>query len=579
MKRLIIVLIFMIASVGLFAQFKLVATTTIIADISKEIAGDHMEIISLMPVGGDPHLYDPIPKDAQTIVNASIIFKNGLGLEGWLNKLIDNSETSALIRNVSDGVNAIGNIEHENSYDPHAWMNVKNGIIFAENIYEGLRLIDPKNAKYYKLNLDDYILRLIELEAEVIKMISQIPINQRILITSHDAFRYYGEAYGIQVESIIGTSTEAEARIEDVNRIIQIIDNYKISSIFVESTINPKLMEQLSKDRGVRIGGKLFADSLDDPDKVAGTYIGMIRSNTETIVNGLLYSKKGERLNGDRLFLFVLVFLFMLTFFYVASKVRKKGQKRLTDNFKLCIEDLSTSYDQKRVLNNVNLIFDSGKIYGVVGPNGSGKSTLFKSILDLIPIDNGRVSINDMSINAFRDRVAYIPQKEEVDWSFPVTVMDLVLMGRYPHKGVFNFMQPEDKEIAIQALNKLDILHLKDQQIGELSGGQQQRAFIARALCQEADVYFMDEPFVGVDMLTEEKIISLLKDLGLQNKLVIIIHHDLSKVEEYFDEIVLMNRRIVASGRVQDVFIEENIKKTFSSQLPILQEKDQFINS
>lgn len=578
MRRVILGLIVLLSFSVKAEKAKVVATTTMIADMCSQIAGDRIDLISMMPVGGDPHLYDPIPRDAQNIAKADLILKNGLSLEGWLDKLIANAPENALIVTVTEGVNAIGSAEYDNAYDPHAWMDVQNAKVYVQNIAKALIAIDPINETFYTNRLNTYLDQLEVLDKEVQSMINQIPIESRILITSHDAFRYFGKAYGLQVESIIGTSTEAEARIEDINHIINVIASHNIQAVFVESTINPKLMQQLSKDHEVSIGGRLFADSLDDPENEAGTYIGMIRWNTKTIVNGLMNIGHSNTMSNDDLFLLLLTVLFIGAFLFMSTKVSSKQSKQLSFPFHLKVNDLSTSYDQKRILNNVNLRFDSGKIYGVIGPNGSGKSTLFKSILDLIKIDNGDISINDDSLKDYRSLIAYIPQKEEVDWTFPVTVFDLVLMGRYPHKKVFSSISDTDKEMAIAAMKQLDIDHLKDRQIGELSGGQQQRAFIARAVCQDADVFLMDEPFVGVDMLTEEKIIDLLKAISNQGKLIVIIHHDLSKVNDYFEEIVLLNRRIVAAGKVESVFNEENIQKTFSSQLPILQEKDSYIN-
>ena len=177
----------------------------------------------------------------------------------------------------------------------------------------------------------------------------------------------------------------------------------------------------------------------------------------------------------------------------------------------ISVKGLSVSFGRKRVLTNIYLEIEKGKIYGVIGPNGAGKSTLFKAILDLLEIDNGTVKIEGKSIDKVRKKVVYVPQKNDVDWQFPATVFDIVMMGRYPHKKVFQRLNKEDKAIAMQALEEVGMTAFKDRQIGELSGGQQQRVFIARALCQESDIFFLDEPFVGVDITTEDKIIQILK--------------------------------------------------------------------
>ncbi|MEM6700625.1 MAG: metal ABC transporter ATP-binding protein, partial [Bacteroidota bacterium] len=207
----------------------------------------------------------------------------------------------------------------------------------------------------------------------------------------------------------------------------------------------------------------------------------------------------------------------------------------------ISIKGLSVSYDQKRVLTNIYLEIEAGHIYGVIGPNGAGKSTLFKAILGLTEIDSGKVEVEGASIKDKRKTVVYVPQKNDLDWTFPTTVFDVVMMGRYPHKRVFQRLSKSDEAMAMKALEEVDILHLKDRQIGELSGGQQQRVFIARALCQEAEILLLDEPFVGVDITTEEKIISILKRLTKEGKTILVVHHDLSSVAEYFDKVILLN--------------------------------------
>lgn len=239
-------------------------------------------------------------------------------------------------------------------------------------------------------------------------------------------------------------------------------------------------------------------------------------------------------------------------------------------NSPINIKGLSVSYDRKRVLTNIYLNVPSGSIVGVIGPNGAGKSTLFKAVLGLIDSNAGDIKVHGQAIEDVRKRVAYVPQKDDVDWTFPATVADVVRMGRYPHKGIFQTLNKKDFEIADQAMKDLAILDLKNRQIGELSGGQQQRVFIARALAQEADLFFLDEPFVGVDMLTEEKIIELLKRLRSENKTTLVVHHDLSTVEEYFDHVVLLNQRLISFGKTSEVFTSENINLTYGAQLNIL---------
>lgn len=236
----------------------------------------------------------------------------------------------------------------------------------------------------------------------------------------------------------------------------------------------------------------------------------------------------------------------------------------------ITVEGLSVSYERKRVLTNIYLDIQKGSLYGIIGPNGAGKSTLFKAMLGLIDMNAGKVRFNKKPIEQQRKEVVYIPQKNDVDWNFPATVFDIVMMGRYPHKKMFARINPHDKDLVQAALKEVGIENLAQRQIGELSGGQQQRVFIARALCQEAEVLFLDEPFVGVDMKTEERIIDILKKLAAQGKTILVVHHDLSTVNAYFDKVILLNQRLIAAGDTDILFTEQNISTTYSSQLPIL---------
>lgn len=236
----------------------------------------------------------------------------------------------------------------------------------------------------------------------------------------------------------------------------------------------------------------------------------------------------------------------------------------------ISVKGLSVSYDRKRVLSNIHLNIESGNIYGVVGPNGAGKSTLFKSILALIEPNAGEIKVLGGDIKKVRRKVAYVPQKDEVDWTFPATVMDVVLQGRYPHKRILQSLNNDDRRIAKEALKDLEIEELENRQIGQLSGGQQQRVFIARALAQEAEVFFLDEPFVGVDMLTEERIITILKRLASEGKTLLVVHHDLATVDEYFNKVILLNQRLIAYGDTETTFTKSNVAACYGAQLTIL---------
>lgn len=235
------------------------------------------------------------------------------------------------------------------------------------------------------------------------------------------------------------------------------------------------------------------------------------------------------------------------------------------------VSDLTVAYDTKPVLWDVDLQIPKGKLVAVIGPNGAGKTTLIKAMLGLLKPVTGRVIFPESgaAVNS-KNRIGYVPQSESVDWDFPATVLDVVLMGRYGHLGWLRRPRKADREMALQTLEKVGMKEYAQRQISQLSGGQQQRVFLARALVQQADIYFMDEPFKGVDVQTEKSIVLLLKELKEMGKTVIVVHHDLQTVADYFDWVTLINLRVVASGPVNDVFHEENLGKTYKSSQILL---------
>ncbi|QTD41355.1 metal ABC transporter ATP-binding protein [Sporosarcina sp. Te-1] len=233
----------------------------------------------------------------------------------------------------------------------------------------------------------------------------------------------------------------------------------------------------------------------------------------------------------------------------------------MTDH--LNVKDLSVSYHGNPVLENVSFTFASGNLIGILGPNGAGKSTMMKAMLGLISIDNGSVEVNGKPITEIRKQIAYVPQRSNIDWNFPITVKDTVLLGTYPKLGLFHRPRKEHKDWAMRCLEQVGMQDYAKQQIGELSGGQQQRVFLARALAQQADFFFLDEPFVGIDVSSEEVIITILKRLRDEGKLVFVVHHDLTKVKQYFDELVLINKSLIGAGPVKEVFQPENMTRAY----------------
>lgn len=231
---------------------------------------------------------------------------------------------------------------------------------------------------------------------------------------------------------------------------------------------------------------------------------------------------------------------------------------------------MTVAYHRKPVLWDVDYNAPPGKLIAIIGPNGSGKTTLIKAVLELVPRVSGRVEVFGEPYRRQRGRVAYVPQRETVDWDFPTTAQDVVVMGLYRRIGWCRPVLKRHRQQALAALERVGMGELAHRQISQLSGGQQQRVFLARALVQEADLYLMDEPFAGVDAGTERAIVTLLRQLRSAGKTALVVHHDLQTVHEYFDEVLLLNMRLIAAGPTRAVFTAENLRKTYGGKLALL---------
>jgi iron/zinc/copper transport system ATP-binding protein len=241
-------------------------------------------------------------------------------------------------------------------------------------------------------------------------------------------------------------------------------------------------------------------------------------------------------------------------------------------NSALSVESLFVSYHGNEAVRNVSFSIEQGKLVGIIGPNGAGKSTLLKALLNLIPKDKGAVQIYGKSFHELRKSVAYVPQRSNIDWDFPITVLDTVLLGTYPNLGLFKKPKKKEKEWAFQCLQRVGMGEFSKRQIGELSGGQQQRVFLARALAQKSEIFFLDEPFVGIDVSSEETIITILKELQNSGKTILVVHHDLSKVSEYFDQLILLNKELIGFGDIDQVLRGDVLSKAYSGQFAFLEE-------
>ena len=263
-------------------KLKAVATFSILGDFVRQIGGDRVEVSSLVGLNGDAHVFSPTPDDAKTILEAKVVFVNGLGLEGWLERLVKASGTKALKIVTTKGIKAMkGGGDEAGGLDPHAWQDVRNAKIYAANIRDGLIEVDPAGRAIYEASAAAYITELDALDGEVRAAIAAIPKKNRRIITTHDAFGYFAKAYGMEFIAPLGVSTETEASARDVARIIQQVKAERVPAVFLENISDNRLMQMIANESGAKIGRRLYSDALSEPDGPAGTYIEMIRNNVK----------------------------------------------------------------------------------------------------------------------------------------------------------------------------------------------------------------------------------------------------------------------------------------------------------
>lgn len=303
-----------------------VASASIMADMAMNIGGELIEVKTIVPIGGDPHIYEATPRDARLVEKADLIIVNGLTFEGWINELIENSGTNAPVVTITEGIEPIESATYENSSDPHAWMDPVFGKIYADNILKALIRTDPEHEEEFKFNHQVYHSQIDDLIKYCLEKIESIPEQQRILITSHDAFQYYGRRFGLRLEAILGTSTDAEAQTSDIQRVGKLIDSAKVPAVFIESTINPKLLQQIADDHHVVIGGQLYSDSISDKDGPASSYLDMVRHNTDVIATALSKAGGAKADSGqegtDVTYWYLLILLVPVVIFFIYRMVK-----------------------------------------------------------------------------------------------------------------------------------------------------------------------------------------------------------------------------------------------------------------
>ncbi len=280
---------------------KAVATFSILADMVREVGGDRVEVVTLVGPDGDAHVYQPTPADAKNVAAADIVFVNGLGFEGWIDRLITSASFQGPVVVATQGIEPLAATEdHDDSHghshghahdhgevDPHAWQSLENGKIYVRNIRDGLIALDPAGAAVYSANADRYLAEIAALDAEVRAAVANLPPQRRTVVTSHDAFGYFAQAYGLTFRSPTGVSSEAEASAKDVAALIRQIRSDSIPAVFMENITDPRLLEQIRRETGASLGGTLYSDALSQPDGPAPTYLEMFRYNVRTLTSAL----------------------------------------------------------------------------------------------------------------------------------------------------------------------------------------------------------------------------------------------------------------------------------------------------
>jgi ABC-type Zn uptake system ZnuABC Zn-binding protein ZnuA len=264
-----------------------VSSITIISDVVRNIGGDKVETRSICGVGIDPHTYKAKPNDPRVVSESDIVFINGFALEHWIEEMVRNAGGNKKVVTVTAGITPMTDEKGYGDPDPHAWFNVLYVKTYAVNIEKALSELDKPNEAYYKQNLESYLKKLDSLDGWIKSEIQKIPPKKRLLITSHDAFRYFGLAYGLEVKGLQGISTEAKAQTEDIKKLVDMIKERGLNAVFIETSVNPKLLEEISKETGAKIGGTLYSDSVGDEGTFEGTYIGAVTHNVNAVVNAL----------------------------------------------------------------------------------------------------------------------------------------------------------------------------------------------------------------------------------------------------------------------------------------------------
>ncbi|MBX3102445.1 MAG: zinc ABC transporter substrate-binding protein [Bacteroidetes bacterium] len=544
-----------------------ITTTTVLADLVRQVAGPEVPVASMLPIGTDPHTYEALPQTVHMARRAELIFINGLTLEGWLQKLITHSDTKARVVIVSQGVTPLAHPDNPSATDPHAWMDPLHVITYLHNIRDGLSAWKPAQADAFARNCRAYEDSLQALHRWISLQWTQVPAHRRVLVTTHDGFRYYTLRYGIQALPLMGTTTDADVRAGDLRRISHLITTQDVTAVFIEQGINPALLERLAAEHGITVAGPLYGDSVSPPDGPAGNYLSLMRHNTRVLVSALATQPHTHQVpapSGWGLWVAGMGTLLLAGLGFLWMRVKRPASPALPAHWALRLEQVGVRYGAVTAVEAVTLTLQPGRVYGVMGANGCGKSSLLHALVGVVPA-TGRMEIAGKPLSQWPGKVAWVPQRAQIDLHFPLTVAQVAGMGRLAALPVGRPMRAADRAAIQDALETVGLAHLAHRAVGELSGGQLQRALLAQALCQDAAIYLLDEPFAALDAESEALLLQLIRQLAAQGKLVVVVHHDLQQAATLFDEIILLNRKVLVQGTPEAVLQPHWLQQAFGN--------------
>jgi manganese/zinc/iron transport system ATP- binding protein len=502
---------------------RVVATTGMIADTARVIGGPAVQVTALMGEGVDPHLYKASPGDVRLMTGAGVLLWNGLHLEGRLGDAITKLGARVPVVCVTDSIPPDRLLRPAGSGaepDPHVWFDLGLWGSVSTRIRDAIIDRAPGAADAVRARCTEHLARLDEAARHVKATIASVPADRRVLVTAHDAFGYFGRAYGLEEQRA------AQGR------------------------------------RGARRGLRRARPCGDDRGRTVERCDRSRRHRAGNPCRDGRARCRGDRARARR------------------HRARQAGGARgvargcegieAMTGFAAEFRDVAVAYRGTPAIVGVDASIPAGSLCAVVGPNGAGKSTLLKAALGLVPLASGSIELLGQPAARVRGEIGYVPQRESVDWDFPVSALEVVMMGSYARLGWLRRPGRAERGFAMECLDQVQLTARADRQISQLSGGEQQRVFIARALMQRARLYLMDEPFSGVDAATEQAIVRVLDGLRRGGCTVVAVHHDLHSVRRHFDHVLLLNTRLVAAGPVDTTFTTEALQRTYGGRLMIL---------